>query len=366
MLGVNKTASASEIKSAYYKLAKKYHPDLNKDNQEAAEKFKEINEAYEVLSDEQKRSNYDQYGSATGPNPNDFFRGQGGGFSGFGSGGFEDLFGSIFSNFGGMKANSARAGNDITTKITLTFEEAAKGVTKKINVVRTEQCSHCNGTGAKDGTEFTTCTECSGTGQVRYTQNTLFGRVVNQGPCKTCNGTGKIVKEKCSQCLGKGFKRANVTITLDIPAGIDNEQILTMRGQGDAGIRGGPSGDLQILVNVSPHKLLTRNGFDVYLDIPVPFTTAMLGGKVIIPSLEGKLELTIPEGTQSGTVLKLKGKGIKHLNKSAYGDMFIKVIVELPKLSDKSKKTLIKKLDGEFSESDYAKFKKFNDTTKGL
>ena len=368
ILGVSKTASADEIKSAYRKLAKKYHPDLNKDNPDAATKFKEINEAYEVLSDAQKKANYDQFGSASGPNPNDFFRGNGGsgGFGGFG-GGFEDLFGNIFSSFGGRTtANTAVAGNDITTRVTLSFQEAAVGVTKKFNIVRTEECEHCHGTGAKDGTEYTTCTECSGTGQVRYTQYTIFGRIVNQGPCKRCNGTGKIVKEKCTSCNGKGYKRNNVTITVDIPAGIDNDQIVTLRGYGDAGVRGGPAGDLQILVKVTPHKLLERKGFDIYLDLPVPFTTAMLGGKIVIPSLEGKLELNIPENTQSGTMLKLKGKGIKQLNKNVYGDMFIKVNVELPKSLNKKSKQEIEALEKIFDVDDFDKYRKFRDTTKNL
>lgn len=367
ILGVDKSASADEIKSAYRKLAKKYHPDLNKDNPDASAKFKEVNEAYETLSDPQKKSNYDQFGSANGPNPNDFFRGgNAGGFSGFG-GGFEDIFSNIFSSFGGGRANAntAVAGNDISVKVTLSFEESAKGVTKTFNIVRTEECSHCHGTGAKNGTEYHTCSECGGTGQVQYTQNTLFGRIVNQGPCKSCNGTGKIVKEKCSECNGKGYKRTNVSIPVDIPAGIDNDQIVTLRGYGDAGMRGGPNGDLQILVRVEPHKLLVRKDNDVHLDLPVPFITAMLGGKVIIPSLEGKLELNIPENTQTGTVLKLKGKGFKYINKNSYGDMLIKVIVDLPKL-DKKSKSQIEALRKVFDDEDFDKYRKFRDITKNL
>jgi len=367
ILGVDKSASADEIKSAYRKLAKKYHPDLNKDNPDASAKFKEVNEAYETLSDPQKKSNYDQFGSANGPNPNDFFRGgNAGGFSGFG-GGFEDIFSNIFSSFGGGRAsaNTSVAGNDISVKVTLSFEEAAKGVTKTFNIVRTEECKHCHGTGAKNGTEYHTCSECGGTGQVQYTQNTLFGRIVNQGPCKSCNGTGKIIKDKCSECNGKGHKRVNVSIPVDIPAGIDNDQIITVRGYGDAGLRGGPDGDLQILVRVESHKLLVRKEHDVHLDLPVPFITAMLGGKIIIPSLDGKLELNIPENTQTGTILKLKGKGFKYVNKNSYGDMLIKVIVDLPKL-DKKNKSHIEALNKVFNEDNFDKYRKFRDATKAL
>lgn len=366
-LGVEKTASADEIKSAYRKLAKKYHPDLNPNNADAAAKFKEVNEAYEVLSDSAKKANYDQYGSA---DHKDFFGGAGGqgGFSGFGGGfgGFEDIF-NMFSGFGGgQERSSASKGNTLTTTITLSFEDAAFGVKKSINIVRTEQCSHCKGTGAKSGTAYTTCPDCGGSGQVRYTQDTLFGRVVNVGPCKKCNGTGKLIKERCEHCSGKGYVRNNSSITVDIPAGIDDGQVMTLHGYGDAGMRGGPSGDLQILVRVQAHKILERDGFDIHLDLPLPFSTAILGGKVVIPSLEGKLELNVPANTQTGTILKLKGKGIKHLNKVGKGDMFVKVNVELPKVTDRKRIDKIRMFAQEFSQNDFEEYKKYQDTLKTI
>ncbi len=372
ILGVDKSASADEIKSAYRKLAKKYHPDLNKDNPDAAAKFKEINEAYEVLGDATKKANYDTYGSANGPNPNDFFRG--GGAGGARQGGFDfdlgDIFGNIFGGGFGGKAQSGSgfnpvAGNDITTKINLTFEEAVKGVKKDITYTRTEECSECHGTGAKNGTEYSTCSECGGSGYVRYNQDTIFGRITQSGPCKSCNGTGKVIKEKCSACSGKGVKRGSYTLSITIPAGIDNNQVVTVRGYGDAGVRGGPSGDLEIVVSVAEHPLLKRNGFDILLDVPIPFTLAMTGGKVVIPSVDGKLELNIPENTQSGTVLKLRGKGIKQLNKNAYGDMLITVKVELPKLG-RNKKAVSQMLEEQFPLDKFDKYNEYNKKVSNL
>lgn len=371
-LGVDKNASADEIKSAYRKLAKKYHPDLNK-TPEAAAKFKEVNEAYEVLGDETKKANYDKYGSATGPNPNDFFGGNAGaggfggsGFSGFG--GFEDIF-NMFSGFGGGAAprgNGATVGNSITMKINLKFEEAVFGVKKSINLVRTETCSHCGGTGAKNGSDFVTCPDCGGSGQLRYEQNTIFGRMVNVGACKKCSGTGKIIKDKCEYCNGKGVARNNSNISVNIPAGIDDGQVITLRGYGDAGLRGGPSGDLQIIVSVEKHKLLVRDEFDIKLDLPVPFLTALLGGKIIIPSLEGKLELTIPENTQPNTILKLKGKGVKYLNKNGHGDMLIKVCVEMPKSLDKKTKEKFKELADATNNNAYDQYNKYLEKMKSI
>ena len=257
ILGVEKNASADDIKSAYRRLAKKYHPDLNK-TEEAASKFKEINEAYEVLGDEKKRANYDQFGSADGPQ----FSGGGGGFGDFfsGAGGFGDIFGDIFSAFGGGERRSSirERGEDIDLSMTISFEEACFGCEKEISVPRIGKCSDCRGTGAKNGTEFTTCPECHGTGRVRYQQRTMFGTTIREGGCQKCNATGKIVREKCSSCAGKGYKKETAKVSVKIPAGIDNGQTLRMRGQGNAPVREGDNGDLNIKINVLPHKILVR------------------------------------------------------------------------------------------------------------
>lgn len=361
VLGVDKNASEDEIKSAYRKLAKKYHPDLNKDNPEAATKFKEVAEAYEVLSDSTKRSNYDQYGSADGPQFNGF-GGAGGGFSSQGFGGFEDIF-NIFSSFGGGSSRSqsmAQRGNDLLIRMNLTFEEAVFGVEKTITLTKTDNCSHCNGTGAKDGSAYTTCPECSGTGQVRYTQNSFFGQITQVGVCKTCNGTGKKIKERCSYCNGKGTNKVTKQIKVNVPAGINNEQTIIMREEGEAGVRGGKNGDLKIIVSVAPHKLLVRDEFDLKLTLPIQFTTSILGGKVTIPTLEGNYELTIPACTQTGTVFRLKNKGVQKLKRVARGDLIVTVQVEMPKNITDTERQTLQALANSFKESDYAKVSEYN------
>lgn len=364
-LGVEKSASADEIKSAYRRLAKKYHPDLNKDNPEAANKFKEINEAYEVLSDDKKRQNYDQFGSAEGgANFSDFFGG-GNGFSGSFSGGFSDIFSDLFSAFGGgARTNISEKGEDINLEMTISFEEAAFGATKNITVNKYETCSSCSGTGAKNGKEYTTCSDCKGTGRARFVQNTLFGTTVQEGSCKTCNASGRIIKEKCETCSGKGYKRVSKEISVKIPAGIDNGQTLRLKGEGNAPLRKGINGDLNIKIKVQQHKVLVRNGFDIELELNVPFTTCILGGVVSIPTLNGKYDLTIKELTQSGTVMRLKNKGVKYLNRDLYGDMLVTIKSEVPKSLDKKIKSLLKDIELLSSDSDYAKYKSFLDKTQ--
>ena len=370
ILGVNKNASDDEIKKAYRNLAKKYHPDLNPGNKEAAEKLKEVNQAYGVLSDKTKKQNYDSYGDENGPQG---FGGFGsGGFSGFGGFGGADFgdFGDIFSNiFGGAfgggrssrRASAQTQGADIQVKMKLSFVEAAFGIKKNINLNRSETCPHCKGTGAKNGTDFTTCSKCSGIGTVRQAQNTPFGQVVSEGICPDCHGTGKKIKEKCSHCNGNGVTRENRNIEINIPGGIANDQVLTLRGQGEAGRNGGPAGDMQILIQVENHKLLKREGYDVYVDVPISFTEALLGAKVKIPGIDETLELTIPELTQTGTILTVKGKGTKILNKNAYGDLFAKITVELPKSLDKKEKQALQELEKSISKNQYAKKKAFID-----
>lgn len=364
ILGVNKDASEDEIKSAYRRLAKKYHPDLNK-TEEGANKFKEINEAYEVLGDSKKRANYDQFGSADG---NPFGGANAGGFGDFfgGGGGFGDIFGDFFSSaFGGGRENAGlRRGEDILLSANLTFEEACFGVEKDITVGRVEACNSCHGTGAKGGSEFTTCSQCGGSGRVRVQERTLFGMSIREGACPKCNGSGRIVKEKCEDCAGKGYKRVNKTIHVKFPAGIDNGQTLRMKGEGNAPVGGsGVNGDLNIKVSVASHKVLVRKGYDLTLELYIPFTTALLGGKIDIPSLEGKYELKIPERTISGTVLRVKNKGVTNLNSSKRGDLLVTVKAEMPSsLSDKQKEA-IKTLASSIGENSYPKY---NDIIKKI
>ena len=370
ILGLDKSASPEDIKSAYRKLAKKYHPDINKEPG-ATEKFKEINEAYECLSDPNKKSNYDQFGSADGPQGFGGFGGGTGGFGGFGGfgdfGDLGDIFGNIFGGFGGGSAKSMGArGEDLQVQITLDFEEAVFGVKKDITLNRVESCSHCHGTGAKNGTEYTTCSECNGSGQVRYTENSMFGRVIRQGICKTCNGTGKQIKEKCTECNGNGYKKVNSTISVNVPAGIDDGQVLTMRGKGNCGKRGGEDGDLHIIVKVKPHRILNRDGFDLTLKLYVPFYTLLLGGEVEIPLPKGTTTLKIPELTQSNTVFKLKGKGIKYLNRETYGNLIITVVGETPKSLSKSDKKIVEELKNAIKQDSFARYKDYLKDLKDL
>ena len=365
ILGVSKTASDDEITKAYRKLAKKYHPDLNPGNKEAEEKLKEVNEAYSVLSDKTKKQNYDTYGSETGPQGFGGFGGFGGGSGGFG--GFED-FGDIFSNiFGGFGSRGSRSrggaaqpirGDDIQIKVKLTFAEAAFGCKKNISLTRTETCKTCGGTGAKNGS-YETCPNCSGSGSVRQTQRTPFGNVITEGVCPECRGTGRKIKEKCPDCSGNGVNRANRSIDINIPGGIADNQILTLRGQGEAGKNGGQSGDILLLIQIEPHKVLKRDGFDVFVDVPISFTEALLGAKIKVPGISENVDVTVPELTQTGTVVKVAGKGTKILNKNTYGDLFVKFTVEMPKSLSKKEKEMVKNLANSISEGEYPKKKQF-------
>lgn len=366
VLGVEKNASQDEIKSAYRKLAKKYHPDLNKDNPEAADKFKEVNEAYEVLGDEKKRQNYDQFGTADGSGADfsDFFKNGGFNFSSSSGGGFSDIFSDLFGAFGGGSTrggNTMERGDDINVQINLTFEEACFGVKKDIKISKYEKCSDCKGTGARGGTEYSVCPECGGTGHVTYQQNTLFGRTITQGICKKCNGTGKIIKEKCATCSGKGYQKVNKVVSVNIPAGIDNGQIITMRGEGNAPVREGVAGDLHIVVNVLAHKLFVRKGYDLYFDLYLPFARLILGGKVDVPTLEGKYTIDIKECTQSGTIYRIKNKGVKVLKSSGYGDLIVTVKGEAPKNLDKRTKDLLKQIAESDNKSNYPRYSNFLD-----
>ncbi len=349
VLGVQKGASDAEIKKAYRKLAKKYHPDTNQGNPEAEAKFKEASEAYEVLSDEQKRGAYDRYGHSA------FEQGGAGGAGGF-SGGFDfdmdDIFGSVFGDmFGGggrRRPRGPRPGNDIKQTIQVEFAEAAFGVEKEIKIQTSETCETCHGTKAKPGTNPTTCTKCNGTGQVRVTQRTILGAMQSVQTCDACHGEGKIINEPCQTCHGQGKVRTSKTITVSIPAGIDHGQALRIQGKGEAGDVGAPNGDLLLTVYIKAHELFERRGMDVYMRMPINFAQAALGSELSIPTLDGNVKFTIGEGTQTGTTFRLQGKGIPSLrNKKQRGDQYVEVYVEVPKnLTAKQKDLLREFADG--------------------
>lgn len=371
ILGVDKSASQDDIKKAYLKLAKKYHPDLNPNDPTAGDKLKEVNEAYEVLSDQTKRSNYDNFGDPNGAGSSFGGGGAGNGFGGFSGnfGGFEDIFSNMFGGFGGFggsrrKQSLAQDGADIDVNMTLTFVEAAFGVKKNINLNRNEKCETCNGTGAKPGTSPTPCSKCGGTGTIQVTQNTPFGRMMTQTVCPDCKGKGSIIKDKCSACSGVGVVRKNRNIEINIPGGIDDGQVITLRGQGEAGINGGANGDMHIIINVLSHKTLKRDGYNVYAEVPISFTESILGTEITVGGINENIQVKVPEYTQTGTKITVKGKGTKVLNKNQYGDLIVTVVVELPKSLDRAQKLLIEKLNSDISASQYPKKKQYNDKIK--
>ncbi len=369
VLGVSKSASADEIKKAYRGLAKKYHPDLNPDNKEAEEKFKEASEAYEVLSDSEKRANYDQYGH-DGPPQFGGFGGGSGGFGGFG--GFDDL-GDIFGSFfggggsrGGARRNGPQKGDDLETTVVISFEEAAFGCEKEVEYPRIEICPKCKGTCAAEGSSPETCGTCGGSGQVRQVQRTAFGQFSTTRACQACGGKGKIVKNPCQTCDGKGMVKKKNKKTITIPAGIDNGQTLTSSGDGSCGRNGGPNGDLYINIHVRPHTLYERNGVNVLCSIPITFVQAALGADIEVPTLYGKVKMTVPEGTQPNTEFRLRGKGIPSLRTKQPGDQFVTVTVEVPKNLSGEQKDLLAKFAETTNDKQYNKKKKFADKIKDL
>lgn len=376
VLGVDRGAPDDEIKKAYRKAAKKYHPDLNPGDKEAEAKFKEVNEAYEVLSDSTKRARYDQFGHA-GVDPsygagggNPYGGGFGGGFEGGDFGDLGDIFSSIFGGgFGGgrrVNPNAPRRGGDTSANINISFEEAAKGCKKTVKATSIENCSECGGSGAEKGSSPKTCPGCHGTGQIKIVQRTPFGQMQTQRVCEQCRGTGKIIDKPCHTCAGKGKVRRTRDVGVDVPAGIDDGQTMTMRSAGDAGTNGGPAGDLLINVSVRPHPIFERRGFDVHCEIPITFIQAALGAEIVVPTLDGKVNMKIREGTQPGDEFKLKGKGINRIGSAARGDQYVKVTIEIPRDLSEKQKNQLREFDGITNEGNYKKRKTFFDRVKDM
>lgn len=366
VLGIDKNATDEDIKRAYRKKAKECHPDLHPNDKEAEARFKELNEANEVLSDPDKRARYDQFGFG-GP---DMGGGAGGNpFGGMdfsGMGGMGDIFDQLFN--GGMggsaqaRRNAPRQGNDVRYELRLTFEEAAKGCHKSVEFYRYENCTTCGGSGAKPGTQPQTCSMCKGTGQIRQSG----GWMTTVRTCPACGGTGKVIKDKCSSCGGSGRVRMRRTLELDVPAGVDDNIVLSKRGQGEPGANGGPNGDLLIQITVKPHKLFRREGTNLRLEVPISFTQAALGAEIDVPTLDGSVKYTIPEGTQTDTEFRIRGKGIQQLGSNNKGDLIFKVRVETPRRLTEKQRELLRQFDGDDNGKQYDQRKTFIDKVKDL
>lgn len=372
VLGLSKGASEDEIKKAYRKLAKKYHPDLNAGDKDAETKFKEVNEAYEVLSDSNKRARYDQFGHA-GVDPSY----GGGGAAGGNPFGDDFDIGDIFSSFFGggfgggfsrrqSNPNAPRRGSDTKTTVSISFEEAAKGCKKDVSYRVVEKCSSCNGSGTASGSSPKTCSICHGTGQSRTTQRTPFGVIQTAHTCERCRGTGQVIENPCKKCSGSGRIQATKKVEVTVPAGIDDGQILKVSNHGNSGINGGPSGDLHVYINVRTHPIFERRGFDVWCELPITFVQAALGAEVTVPTLDGKVSYNIHEGTQPGDVFKLRGQGIERLGSRGKGDQFVKVTIEIPKNLSQSQKEILRNFDSSATETNYQKRKGFFEKLKNI
>lgn len=377
VLGISKGASDSEIKKAYRKAAMKYHPDKfsnadEKEKKEAEEKFKEVNEAYQVLSDANKKAQYDQFGHAAFEQGGGFGGGAGG-FGGFGGSGFEDIFSSFFGGgaggfggFGGRGQSYAEPGRDLRYQVDITLEEAAKGTEKTIKYRRDGKCSSCNGSGAESGSSLKTCPKCGGKGYIETVQRTIFGNMASQSECPDCHGKGKIPEKKCKSCYGSGIAKETVEKKIKIPAGIDRGQKLRLEGMGDASENGGPNGDLYVIINVKDHPVFTRRENDIYCEVPIKFSTAVLGGEIEIPTLNGSKTIKIPAGTQSGKVFKIKGEGIKSLRGHYTGDEFVEVRIETPVDLNEKQKELLMKFEESLKEKNYKEHKSFFEKIKDI
>jgi molecular chaperone DnaJ len=349
VLGLQKGASEDEIKKAFKTMARKYHPDLHPGDAEAEEKFKEINEAFGVLSDPEKKSRYDQFGHA-GVDPN--YGGGAGGYGGGGFGGFgdmNDIFDSIFGGFGGRRSqpnpNAPKRGADTKVSVTIDFLEACKGVEKTVDIQRLERCTQCNGTGADGNSTKTTCTVCNGSGQRVERRQSLFGTMETVVTCSACSGKGQMIQNPCSKCKGAGRSRTKSSFSVKIPAGIDDGQTMRLTGKGDAGLNGGPNGDAFLTIYVKKHPVFEREGTDIYCEMPISYAQAVLGAEITVPTIDGNVSYTIAEGTQSGTKFRLRGKGVKYINREARGDQYVTVTVEVPKKLSKKQKELLREFD---------------------